>query len=215
MYVLAEFNHFPNISDAPKSWIYQTCIYIGLMAIIKLLTTLLIQWKFWESVKQLVLTPFSNATVELILFMLVIPFFVNLLIFWVTDNFLMRHEHHQHRRSFLIKYVDKFSRNGGQSNGNAGTIHHNGGVNMGNGKFGSNRSTLLERAQIYCSQKLNRRFSENEHFYTFTENDLNCNFNEFHENNDSESDALISGDERFDVELTDDDCVALDRAIIN
>lgn len=179
------------------------------MALIKLSTTLLIQWKFWESVKNLVLTPFSNATVELILFMLVIPFFVNLLIFWVTDNFLMRHEHHQHRRSFLIKYVDKFSRNNSMSNG-TNTINHNG-VNNGNGKCSTNRNTLLERAQIYCSQKLNRRFSENDHFYKLNVND----FSNFNEINDNESDALISGDERFDVELTDDDCVVLDRAFSN
>lgn len=43
------------------------------MALVKISTTLFIQWKFWESVKDLVLSPFSNAAVELTLFMLVIP----------------------------------------------------------------------------------------------------------------------------------------------
>lgn len=100
------------LTDAPKSWRYQTCIYIGLMALVKLLTSLFIQLRFWNSVKDLVLWPFSNPTIELALIMLVIPFFVNLLIFWVTDNFLMRHDHH--RKSMLINYVGNGSaaRNG-------------------------------------------------------------------------------------------------------
>lgn len=75
------------------------------MVLIKILTTLVIQLDFWNNVKDLVLMPFS-PTIELVLIMLVIPFFVNLLMFWVTDNFLMRHEHHK-TKSFLINYVDK------------------------------------------------------------------------------------------------------------
>ncbi|XP_031626678.1 store-operated calcium entry regulator STIMATE-like [Contarinia nasturtii] len=139
------------VYDAPKSWIYQTCIYIGLMALVKIATTLFIQWKFWEKIKNLVLSPFSNESIELILVMLVIPFFVNLLIFWVTDNFLMRHDHNQQKRSFLINYVSKFNK--GQSNG-----FTNGSPPNINGQ-GSNN---------------------------------------------------VNGDERFDVEFTDDDCVALE-----
>uniref|UniRef100_U5ESR1 Putative conserved plasma membrane protein n=1 Tax=Corethrella appendiculata TaxID=1370023 RepID=U5ESR1_9DIPT len=76
---------------APKSWLYQTCIYIGLMAIVKLITTLFIQLDIWDNVKNFVLSPFKDPRIELAVVMLVIPFFVNMLIFWVTDNFLMRH----------------------------------------------------------------------------------------------------------------------------
>lgn len=100
------------------------------MALVKLLTSLFIQLEFWSSVKDLVLWPFSNPTIELALIMLVIPFFVNLLIFWVTDNFLMRHDHH--KKSMLINFV---------SNGGAGS---HGGAAL-NGKSGltafSKRST--------------------------------------------------------------------------
>lgn len=85
------------------------------MALIKILTTLFIQLEFWSSVKDLVLLPFSNPTLELALIMLVIPFFVNLLIFWVTDNFLMRHDHHT-GKSFLINYVGKKSSSNGLNN---------------------------------------------------------------------------------------------------
>lgn len=88
-----EINRLTNnfLADAPKSWVYQTWIYLGLMALVKLLTTLIIQFEFWDSVKDLVISPFSNVQVEQIIIMLIIPFFVNILLFWVTDNFLMHH----------------------------------------------------------------------------------------------------------------------------
>lgn len=101
------------------------------MALIKLLTSLFLQFEFWSRVKDLVLAPFSNETIELALFMLVIPFFVNLLIFWVTDNFLMRHDHH--KKSMLINYV---SNGGPMRNGGAGL----------NGK--SDLKMLLKRSMI-------------------------------------------------------------------
>lgn len=59
--------------------------------IIKLLTTLIIQIEYWDKVKEFVLSPFKDSRIEVAMTMLVIPFFVNVLIFWVTDNFLMRH----------------------------------------------------------------------------------------------------------------------------
>lgn len=90
--------------DASKSWIYQTWIYVFLMVIVKLLTTLIIQMDYWDEVKNLILSPFKNPKLELIVVMLIIPFFVNVLLFWVTDNFLMRNKkhflgHHQLRPS--------------------------------------------------------------------------------------------------------------------
>lgn len=56
---------------------YQTWIYIGLMAIVKLITTLVIQLDFWDEVKKFVLSPFSDPRIELAVVMLIIPFFVN------------------------------------------------------------------------------------------------------------------------------------------
>lgn len=74
------------------------------MMIVKLLTTLIIQLDVWTDVKNLILSPFKNPKLEVIMVMLVIPFFVNVLLFWVTDNFLMRNKkhflgHHQLRPS--------------------------------------------------------------------------------------------------------------------
>lgn len=62
---------------APKSWVYQTWIYVGLMGVIKLITTLFIQMHFWDNVKDFVLSPFGDPRIELVAVMLVIPFFVN------------------------------------------------------------------------------------------------------------------------------------------
>lgn len=64
------------------------------MVIVKLLTTLIIQMDYWNDVKNVILSPFKNPKLELIVVMLIIPFFVNVLLFWVTDNFLMRNKNH-------------------------------------------------------------------------------------------------------------------------
>lgn len=146
--------------------------------------------------------------------MLVIPFVVNLLIFWVTDNFLMRHDQHQHKRSFLINYVSNKMGKGGQANG-----FHNGNATMTatgnastttnniNGKFATRH--LYERAKQYCSQSLDN--IDNSLSSKLNQMEKSHRFKHFDNNDESESDALLSGDERcFDVEFTDDDCVALE-----
>lgn len=193
------------------------------MALVKLSTTLFIQWKFWENVKDLVLSPFSSAAVDLTLFMLVIPFFVNLLIFWVTDNFLMRHEHNHHKRSFLVNYVGKFNK--GMANGCATpqTTIIPTGNGSANGKF-SKSHNIIQRAKLYCSNP----FSNSNNFnssYKYVDNESLCkshndsvdSFSHFSiDDYDSETGALISGDERFvidDVEFNDDDCVALEPRV--
>lgn len=103
-YIYCPKINFLSILDASKSWIYQTWIYVFLMVIVKLLTTLIIQMDYWDDVKNVILSPFKNPKLELIVVMLIIPFFVNVLLFWVTDNFLMRNKkhylgHHQLRSS--------------------------------------------------------------------------------------------------------------------
>lgn len=50
---------------------------MGLMAVIKLITTLFIQMDFWDNVKEFVLSPFGDPRIELVVVMLIIPFFVN------------------------------------------------------------------------------------------------------------------------------------------
>ncbi|CAO1410285.1 unnamed protein product [Diamesa hyperborea] len=123
---------------ASKSWIYQTWIYVGLMVIVKLLTTLIIQLDYWENVKNFVLSPFKNQKVEVVVVMLIIPFFVNVLMFWVTDNFLMRNKsknvgHHQAVRA--------------------------GGSNRNNRNRGK---SILEKVKVKYRSSLNRPHKKNE-----------------------------------------------------
>lgn len=47
------------------------------MIIVKLITTLFIQLDFWNSVKDIVLSPFDSPKLELVMVVLVIPFVVN------------------------------------------------------------------------------------------------------------------------------------------
>lgn len=99
----------------------------------------------------------------------------------------MQHDQHHHKRSFLINYVSNKIGKGqenGFHNGNA-TMTANGNAYSTNTNGNSDLSSKLEK-----SHRFNKLFVNDD---------------------DSESDALISGDERcFDVEFTDDDCVALE-----
>ena len=47
------------------------------MVVVKLITTLIIQFDVWDNVKNFVLSPFRDPRIELAVVMLVIPFFVN------------------------------------------------------------------------------------------------------------------------------------------
>ncbi|XP_045076378.1 store-operated calcium entry regulator STIMATE-like [Coregonus clupeaformis] len=50
-----------------------------------ILVLLIPQWK-----KLALLNPINNPQLELAIVMLIVPFFVNALMFWVVDNFLMK-----------------------------------------------------------------------------------------------------------------------------
>ncbi|VEN42627.1 unnamed protein product [Callosobruchus maculatus] len=77
----------------------QCCLYVFLMFIVKLTITLFMQLDFWENVKDFILSPIPDPKVELAFVMLIIPFFVNMLMFWVTDNFLMYKDPSKRRRN--------------------------------------------------------------------------------------------------------------------
>ncbi|XP_071454481.1 store-operated calcium entry regulator STIMATE-like [Hetaerina americana] len=81
-----EYGKPPSIN----AWLAQCCLYVLLMLIVKVVVTLLIRLDFWDSVRDFILSPIQNPRVELAVVVLIIPFFVNALMFWVTDNFLMR-----------------------------------------------------------------------------------------------------------------------------
>jgi hypothetical protein len=47
------------------------------MVIVKICITLLIQFDFWDDVRDFILSPIVNPKVEVVVVMLVIPFFIN------------------------------------------------------------------------------------------------------------------------------------------
>jgi hypothetical protein len=60
------------------------------MVVEKVLISLLLLLHFWKGVRELILYPVRDPQVELIVVMFIVPFFVNVLIFWVVDDFLKR-----------------------------------------------------------------------------------------------------------------------------
>nr|XP_036850827.1 store-operated calcium entry regulator STIMATE isoform X1 [Manis javanica] len=70
------------------AWAGQCALYIVIMVFEKsvvFLVLLILQWK-----KVALLNPIENPDLKLAIVMLIVPFFVNALMFWVVDNFLMR-----------------------------------------------------------------------------------------------------------------------------
>uniref|UniRef100_A0A9L0RU16 STIM activating enhancer n=1 Tax=Equus caballus TaxID=9796 RepID=A0A9L0RU16_HORSE len=70
------------------AWAGQCALYILIMIFEKsvvFIVLLILQWK-----KVALLNPIENPDLKLAIVMLIVPFFVNALMFWVVDNFLMR-----------------------------------------------------------------------------------------------------------------------------
>ncbi|XP_076363551.1 store-operated calcium entry regulator STIMATE-like [Tachypleus tridentatus] len=88
--VFGEYGLPPQIN----SWLAQCGMYVAIVLVEKLVVTLLIQLHFWESVRKFIMSPVRNPKVEVAIVVLVIPFIVNVIMFWMTDNFLM-HKHGQ------------------------------------------------------------------------------------------------------------------------
>ncbi|XP_065656972.1 store-operated calcium entry regulator STIMATE [Hydra vulgaris] len=83
------------------TWMYQCIVYVFVMFIEKVVIILLFQFNFWTTVKKFILKPISAyPRFEVVLVVLIVPFFMNALMFWVIDNFLMR----KHLR---MNYKDK------------------------------------------------------------------------------------------------------------
>jgi len=51
------------------------------MVIVKISITLLIQLDFWDDVRDFILSPITNPKIEVVMVMLVIPFFINVSIY--------------------------------------------------------------------------------------------------------------------------------------
>ncbi|RWS10089.1 transmembrane protein 110-like protein [Dinothrombium tinctorium] len=84
-----------------KYWIIQCIAYVIIMAIEKIFITAILQLQFWDQVRDLLLWPIPSPQLELVIVMLIIPFIVNVFIFWVTDNILIMHRFH-HSKEELV-----------------------------------------------------------------------------------------------------------------
>ena len=58
-----------------NAWLTQCGLYVLLMVVVKICITLLIQFDFWDQVRDFVLSPFTNPKIELAVVLLIIPFF--------------------------------------------------------------------------------------------------------------------------------------------
>ncbi|KAJ8408145.1 hypothetical protein AAFF_G00263730 [Aldrovandia affinis] len=71
-----------------RAWAGQCALYILIMMFEKIFIILVLLIPQWKQLA--LLNPISNPKLELAIVMLIVPFFVNALMFWVVDNFLMR-----------------------------------------------------------------------------------------------------------------------------
>ncbi|KAI1287019.1 Store-operated calcium entry regulator STIMATE [Halotydeus destructor] len=88
------FGQYGTPNPKAKYWIYQCLAFVAIVSISKIFITVLLQLKFWDNVRDLLLWMFALIPIpnlEVTLVVLVIPFFVNVLMFWVTDTFLTMH----------------------------------------------------------------------------------------------------------------------------
>ncbi|KAK4318105.1 hypothetical protein Pmani_010873 [Petrolisthes manimaculis] len=83
--IFGEYGRPPSVI----AWGHQCAVYVGIMVVEKILITGLLALQFWSYVRDLILAPITDPQLRVVIVVLVIPFFVNALIFWVTDNFLM------------------------------------------------------------------------------------------------------------------------------
>ncbi|KAL8212383.1 UNVERIFIED_CONTAM: hypothetical protein K2H54_044875 [Gekko kuhli] len=71
-----------------SAWVGQCALYIVIMMFEKTIIIIVLLIPQWKEVA--LLNPIENPELELAIVMLIVPFFVNALMFWVVDNFLMK-----------------------------------------------------------------------------------------------------------------------------
>ncbi|XP_078270436.1 store-operated calcium entry regulator STIMATE [Rhinoraja longicauda] len=71
-----------------SAWVGQCALYLLIMMLEKTVVIIVLLLPQWRKVA--LLNPIQNPQLELAIVMLIVPFFVNALMFWVVDNFLMR-----------------------------------------------------------------------------------------------------------------------------
>ncbi|XP_040058633.1 store-operated calcium entry regulator STIMATE [Gasterosteus aculeatus] len=86
------------------AWLGQCILYILIMVFEKVLIMLVLLIPEWKKLS--LLNPIENPDLELAIVMLIVPFFINALMFWVVDNFLMK----KHRTKAKLEEREEDSR---------------------------------------------------------------------------------------------------------
>ncbi|XP_008935681.1 PREDICTED: transmembrane protein 110-like, partial [Merops nubicus] len=83
---------FGEYGDPPQAaaWIGQCILYLLIMVFEKTVISLVLLIPGWTKLQQILLGYIPNPQLELVLVMLVVPFIVNAVMFWVVDSLIMR-----------------------------------------------------------------------------------------------------------------------------
>ncbi|XP_028669907.1 transmembrane protein 110, like [Erpetoichthys calabaricus] len=83
---------FGEYGDPPQAaaWIGQCALYLLIMVFEKTVISLVLLIPGWSKLQEVLLDYIPNPQLELVLVMLIVPFIVNAIMFWVVDSLLMR-----------------------------------------------------------------------------------------------------------------------------
>ncbi|XP_029317534.1 transmembrane protein 110, like [Cottoperca gobio] len=83
---------FGEYGDPPQAaaWLGQCGIYLLIMVLEKGVISLVLLVPGWSKLQEVMLSYIANPQLELVLVMLIVPFIVNSIMFWVVDSLMMR-----------------------------------------------------------------------------------------------------------------------------
>lgn len=83
---------FGEYGDPPQAaaWLGQCGVYLLIMVLEKGVISLVLLVPGWSKLQEVLLSYISNPQLELVLVMLIVPFIVNSIMFWVVDSLMMR-----------------------------------------------------------------------------------------------------------------------------
>lgn len=83
---------FGEYGDPPQAaaWLGQCGVYLLIMVLEKGVISLVLLIPGWSKLQEVLLSYIANPQLELVLVMLIVPFIVNSIMFWVVDSLMMR-----------------------------------------------------------------------------------------------------------------------------
>ncbi|XDV25236.1 hypothetical protein PO909_029188, partial [Leuciscus waleckii] len=80
------------LGDPPRvaAWLSQCSVYLLIVALEKSVVTLVLLVPGWTNLEEVVLDYIPNPQLELAIVMLIVPFIVNSIMFWLVDSLTMR-----------------------------------------------------------------------------------------------------------------------------